>query len=43
MISDHNVTKKLSRDSNYIVYVVTWPKFGNSSIYIREAIITPIL
>ena len=37
----HDVTNKiLSRDSNYIVDVVMWPKFGNSSIYMREVIIT---
>ena len=40
----HDVTNKiLSRDSNYIVDVVMWPKFGNSSICIREVIITSIL
>ena len=28
----HDVTNKiLSRDSNYIVHVVMWPKFGNST------------
>ena len=32
--------KTLSRDSNYIMDVVTWPKFGNSSISMREVIIT---
>ena len=37
----HDVTKKvLSRESNYMVM---WPKFGNSSIYIRDVIITSIL
>ena len=36
----HDVTNKiLSRDSNYIVDVVMWPKFGNSSISMREVII----
>ena len=31
LISDHDVTNKsLSHDSNYIVDVVMWPKFGNS-------------
>ena len=35
--------KTLSRDSNYIVYAVVWPKFGNSGIYIWEIIITSIL
>ena len=40
----NDVTNKiLSRDSNYIVDVVTWPKFGNSSIFMREVIITSIL
>ena len=39
-----DVTNKiLSCDSNYIVDVVMWPKFGNSSICIREVIITSIL
>ena len=38
------VTNKiLSPDSNYIVDVVLWPKFGNSSIFIREVIIISIL
>ena len=35
--------KILSRDSNYTVEVVMWPKFGNSSISMTEIIITPIL
>ena len=40
----HDVTNKiLSRDSNYIVDVVMWPKFGNTSISMREVIITSIL
>ena len=44
IISVHDVTNKiLSRDSNYIIDVVMWPKFGNSSISIREVIITSIL
>ena len=44
IISVHDVTNKiLSRDSNYIVDVVMWPKFGNSSISVREVIITSIL
>ena len=30
----------LSRDSNYIIDMVIWPKFGNSSIYMIEATIT---
>ena len=44
IISVHDVTNKiLSRDSNYIIDVVMWPKFGNSSISMREVIITSIL
>ena len=44
IISVHDVTNKvLSRDLNYIAYVVMWPKFGNSSIFMREIIITSIL
>ena len=40
----HEVTNKfLSRDSSYIVDVVMWPKFGNTSISMREVIITSIL
>ena len=40
----HDVTNKiLSRDSNYIVDVVMLPKFRNSSIFVREVIITSIL
>ena len=32
-----DVTNKiLSRHSNYIVDAVTWPKFGNSNISMRE-------
>ena len=44
IISIHDATNKiLSRDSNYIVDVVMWPKFGNSSTSMREVIITSIL
>ena len=40
----NDVTNKiLSRDSNYIVDVVTWPKCGNSSISMREVIVTSSL
>ena len=39
-----DVTNKiLSHNSNYIMDVVMWPKFGNSMICIREVIITSIL
>ena len=41
---DHDVTNNiLSCDSNYIVYVIRWPKFGNSCISLREVIITSVL
>ena len=44
IISVHDVIIPiLSRDSNYNVNVVMWPKFGNSSISVREVIITSIL
>ena len=40
----HEITNQiLSRDWNRIVDVVMWPKFGNSSIYAREVIITSVL
>ena len=42
--SVYNVTNKMfSHESNYIVDVAMWPKFGNSGICIREVIITSIL
>ena len=44
IISVHDVTNTiLTRDSNYIVDVVMWPKFGYSGIFMREVIITSIL
>ena len=36
-------SKIFSHELNYIVDVVMWRKFGNSSICIREVIITSIL
>ena len=40
----HDFTNKiLSCDSNYIIDVVMWPKFGNCSISMRKVIITSIL
>ena len=40
----HDVTNKiLSRDSNYIVDVVMWSEFGNSSISMREVVIASTL
>ena len=35
--------KFLSRDSNYVIDVFVWPKFGNSSIFMREVITISIL
>ena len=37
------INKILLRESNYIVDVVMWPKFGNSSFSMREVILTLIL
>ena len=43
-IRDYDVNNKIvSHYSNDIVDVVMWPKFGNSSISMRELIITSIL
>ena len=39
---DDVTNKILSRDSNYIVDVSMWPKFGNSSISLREVITASI-
>ena len=36
---DDVANKTLPRDSDYIVAVVMWPKFGNSSISMRKVII----
>ena len=44
IVSVHDViNKNLSRDSNYIVDVAMWPKFGNSSISMRKVIVTSLL
>ena len=44
IISVDDVTNKiLWHNSNYIVYVFMWPKFGNSKISMREVIKTSIL
>ena len=44
IIPVNEVTKEIpSRDSNYIVDMFIWPKFGNSSISMREAIAVSIL
>ena len=44
IISVSNPTKRiLSRDSNYFLNVDIWPKFRNSSITVREVILTLIL
>ena len=43
-ISVDDVTNKLLwHDSNYIIYVFIWPKFGNSSISMREVIKASVL
>ena len=37
IVSVHELTKKyLSRDSNHIIDVIMWPKFGNSCSSMRE-------
>ena len=44
LIPVHGVTNRiLWRDSNYVVGMVMWQKFGNSSIFTTEVIITSIL
>ena len=44
VVSVYDVTNKIfSRDSNDVVDVVMWPKFGNSSISRRNVIITSFL
>ena len=40
---DDAINKIFLRDLNYIVDVFMWPKIGNSSISMREVIITSIL
>ena len=40
---DDVTIKVLSRDSNYVVDVFMWPKFGNCSISMRKVITTSIL
>ena len=40
----HDINDKiLSRGSDYIVDAVTWPKFGKSSIFMREVMIASTL
>ena len=42
--SAYDINNKISsRNSKYIVDVVMWLKFGNSSISMREVIVTSIL
>ena len=44
IISVHDVTNKiLSHDSNYIIDVLIWSKFVNTSVSMREVIITSFL
>ena len=41
---DYDVSNEtLSRDLNYILDVVMWPKFSNSSISIGEVMLTSVL
>ena len=40
---DDVTNKILSHDSNYIIDVLMWPRFGNSSISMRQVITTSIL
>ena len=40
---DDVINKILSHDSNYIVDVLMWPKFGDCNISMREVITTSIL
>ena len=43
IISLYDITNKiLSRNSDYIIEVVMWPNFGNSSISMRQVIETSI-
>ena len=40
----HDVINKiLSHGPSYFVDVIVWPKFANSSIFVREVAITSIL
>ena len=39
---DDATNKTLSRDINYVVDGFMWPKFGNSSLSMREVITTSI-
>ena len=44
IISVHDVINTfLSRDPNYIIDLVMWPKFGNCSNSMRKVIVTSIL
>ena len=40
---DDAINKYLSSDSNYVVDVAMWPKFGNCSSSMREVIITSFI
>ena len=43
IINVNDLAKKiLSNDSNYILYLFMWPKFGNSIISMRKVITTSI-
>ena len=41
---NHDVTSKiLSNDSNYVLDLIIWPKFGDSSISVKEVLVTSFL
>ena len=44
IISIHEVSNKIiSRELNYIVHLLMWPKFGNCNISMKELLTTSIL
>ena len=43
IISVHVVNNEILSRENYIAYVVIWPTFGNSSISMREVIVTSMI
>ena len=40
IVVNYLTSQIFSGGSNYIIDVVTWPKFGNSSLSMKEVIIT---
>ena len=44
ILSVHDVTNKfLVRDPTYVIDMLMWPKFDNSSVFMREVITISIL